>query len=50
MVDQHNPIIPRARSGMSAHLLGWVIMNNHATRLGLVGVYGSIWDSSCARK
>jgi hypothetical protein len=39
-----------AVGGRSAHLRGRVIMNNHATRLGLVGVYGSSWNSSCAHK
>jgi hypothetical protein len=29
---------------------GRAIMNNHATRLGLAGVDGSGWNSSCARK
>jgi len=37
-------------AAMSAHHRGRVIMNNHVTRLGLVGVYGSSWNSSRARE
>src|SRR6266498_3070816 len=42
--------VTRPHSGMSAHPRGRAMMNNHATRLGLAGVDGSDWNSSCARK